>query len=754
MTPLVSDADVIVALADFLRAGDAGLEPTALELVQHSDQARAILERTKADLLVRLHNRSDDFAAAKALRAVSAAAARLSMNNGHSPPETAVPNTVKGLLAAWRTSGNGHSDHGLANNGTDLKTWTPGVARTARFNPPPANGSAVGHPTPVVAPKDATPPSAPYAALFPEHAEPEQRPVDKSRSRYLVWLPSRTDDLSPARAFQAVRTATARLKDNGLRSIALSSNTGDDRALGILPVVLRVAIALSLIWLVWKHPGPRQFLLAVLLSVAVLAWTRFSSSASHRWPKISAIGWATIPLLVLLNVLIALALLDVAAVSVDDWSTPMIIAFAVMVSVNLTVLKAGFSSPPDVPLELPPNYLDTLESADVLPVLHPSTDGEAPEPKRKSRRRPNDLRMATAAVAAIAAAVWIGYEHPGGPLLSLVAIAVGIAIPFTTDVSREQAIKMVLAVAVGVVTIDYIGWRFSVANWPAAWIAVPLLWAEVLGAIHLLGFQFTIWPRDPPRIEPHEDPTQHPIFIFVPTLNEGVAVLRPTLEGCMAARSKYLAHYPHAEVTIVVCNDGRAAKARCWRKVEGLARKLGVRCVTRELGGGAKAGNIENARQKLHATGDALLVIFDADQVPEPDFLLETIPPFTDTTVGWVQTGQYYANLKNPVARWADDQQSMFYNLLCPGKAALNSAFICGTNVVIRAGCAGRHRWPTAGLCDRGLRRVDCPSPALAQHLPEAGPRYGPRTTRRPVVSEATAPLVTRHPRRAPRPMA
>ena len=37
------------------------------------------------------------------------------------------------------------------------------------------------------------------------------------------------------------------------------------------------------------------------------------------------------------------------------------------------------------------------------------------------------------------------------------------------------------------------------------------------------------------------------------------------------------------------------------------------------------------------------------------------------------------------MSRWADDQQSLFYNLLCPGKAALNAAFICGTNVVIRA---------------------------------------------------------------------
>jgi hypothetical protein len=87
----------------------------------------------------------------------------------------------------------------------------------------------------------------------------------------------------------------------------------------------------------------------------------------------------------------------------------------------------------------------------------------------------------------------------------------------------------------------------------------------------------------------------------------------------------------------------------------------------------------------LNATNDALLVIFDADQVAKPEFLLKTIPAFGDPSMGWVQTGQYYSNLENPVARWADDQQSMFYNLLCPGKASLNAAFICGTNVVIRA---------------------------------------------------------------------
>ncbi len=306
-----------------------------------------------------------------------------------------------------------------------------------------------------------------------------------------------------------------------------------------------------------------------------------------------------------------------------------------------------------------------------------------PQPARKKKFSDNFLSVA--AVAAVILAVgWISYARPGA-ILVLAALFIGLAIAFTKNVNREQAMTMVLALAVGVATIDYLSWRLIATNWHGWWIAVPLLWAETLGALHVLGFQVTIWPWSPPQIELREDPTRLPIFIFLPTVNEGAAILRPTLEGIMAARAKYLAQYPHGQVTIVVCNDGRVAKAANWEEVDKLAQDLGVCCVTRTQGGGAKAGNIEHARHELQATGDALLVIFDADQVAKPDFLLKTIPPFGDPKLGWVQTGQYYANLDNPVSRWADDQQSMFYNLLCPGKEALNAAFICGTNVVIRA---------------------------------------------------------------------
>jgi hypothetical protein len=60
-----------------LRGPGVDLGPTARELADHGDRARVILDQARAGLVVRLQNRSDDFAATSALQAVTAASARL-----------------------------------------------------------------------------------------------------------------------------------------------------------------------------------------------------------------------------------------------------------------------------------------------------------------------------------------------------------------------------------------------------------------------------------------------------------------------------------------------------------------------------------------------------------------------------------------------------------------------------------------------------------------------------------------------------
>jgi cellulose synthase/poly-beta-1,6-N-acetylglucosamine synthase-like glycosyltransferase len=222
-------------------------------------------------------------------------------------------------------------------------------------------------------------------------------------------------------------------------------------------------------------------------------------------------------------------------------------------------------------------------------------------------------------------------------------------------------------------------------NWTAWVVAVPLLLAEGLGMLHTLGMQWTLWPRKVQRLRYEEDPTHHPIYLFIPTVNEGRDVLEPTILAAVIARQQYLQQYPHGRVTIVLCNDGFVAHAPNWREPEQVAQQMGVQCITRTHGGGAKAGNIEHARQRVGAVGDALVVVFDADQVAHADFLVDMVAPLCDSRVGWVQSGQYYGNTDNPVARWAHDQQALFYQLLCPGKESLNAAFMCGTNLMLRA---------------------------------------------------------------------
>jgi cellulose synthase/poly-beta-1,6-N-acetylglucosamine synthase-like glycosyltransferase len=282
---------------------------------------------------------------------------------------------------------------------------------------------------------------------------------------------------------------------------------------------------------------------------------------------------------------------------------------------------------------------------------------------------------------------WTLYAVPSAWVV-VAAVLFGLSITIATSykqVDFHRIITMLLAVSMGITFIDYLSWRFEVINWSGWWLALPLLVAEVLGALHTLGLQCTLWPRSQPHLQRSKNPTYAPVFIFIPTVNEGVAILEATLRGALAARHRYLSQYPWGEVNIVVCNDGYVANAPDWQVIEALCKSMGVQCVTRAKSGGAKAGNIEHARQLVGATGNALVVIFDADQIAYEEFLLKTVPYLADPHIGWVQTGQYYRNLENPVTRWADDQQAMFYNLLCPGKATWNAAFICGTNVVIRA---------------------------------------------------------------------
>ena len=130
-----------------------------------------------------------------------------------------------------------------------------------------------------------------------------------------------------------------------------------------------------------------------------------------------------------------------------------------------------------------------------------------------------------------------------------------------TEQDRHIIALKVMTLIIAVSALDYSIWRLQVVNWQAWYVGIPLFAAEFFGILHTPGFQFTVWPRQEHALRMDEDPTHRPIFIFIPTVNEGTAILSQTIRGAQRAREKFLAAYPHGQVTIVICNDGRVAEA-------------------------------------------------------------------------------------------------------------------------------------------------------------------------------------------------
>jgi cellulose synthase (UDP-forming) len=225
-----------------------------------------------------------------------------------------------------------------------------------------------------------------------------------------------------------------------------------------------------------------------------------------------------------------------------------------------------------------------------------------------------------------------------------------------------------------VIAILYISWWFRLDNAGNQLLYYLLFLGEIYHLVMSLSFWHTVWPSSIRRY--YRPPKNfHPsIDVFITVAGEPVEVVEKTILGAI--------NMTYAHCRIWVLNDGYVAGKDNWVDIENLAYRLNVGCITRKVPGGAKAGNINHA---LNLTSADLVVIFDADMVPQPGFLDETVKYFADPQVGFVQTPQYYQNFPdNVVTQGAWDQQKLFFGPILRGKEKSNAVFICGTNVVIR----------------------------------------------------------------------
>ncbi len=156
------------------------------------------------------------------------------------------------------------------------------------------------------------------------------------------------------------------------------------------------------------------------------------------------------------------------------------------------------------------------------------------------------------------------------------------------------------------------------------------------------------------------------VDVFITVYGEDIETVRRTIVAALAIRGAHRTW---------VLDDGRSDEVRA------LCEQLGAWYVRRLSPNGAKAGNVNHALSI--AKGD-YFAIFDADFVPHPDFLIETLPFFADDNVAFVQTPQSYGNLHTIIARGAAYMQTVFYRFVQRGRNRSNAAFCVGTNVIFR----------------------------------------------------------------------
>ena len=212
----------------------------------------------------------------------------------------------------------------------------------------------------------------------------------------------------------------------------------------------------------------------------------------------------------------------------------------------------------------------------------------------------------------------------------------------------------------------YISWRLLETGRGTNPEAFYLLWVvELYSLLSLVLLAWFGWRWSEPR-RPSATPG-HRVDVFVTTYNEPVDVVEATLAGCAALR------YPHETFLL---DDGRRSEMAI------LAEEWGARYMSRPDNTHAKAGNINHA---LGITNGDLIFCLDADHVPLPDALDALVGYFDDDKVALVQSPHDFYN-QDSVQHYeaGRHEQSMFFEVICPGKDRHNGVFWCGSAALLR----------------------------------------------------------------------
>lgn len=300
---------------------------------------------------------------------------------------------------------------------------------------------------------------------------------------------------------------------------------------------------------------------------------------------------------------------------------------------------------------------------------------EAPRPSSVGSRREEVFLWALVAFGLFFAGYFVTLRIPSENQFWLGLI---VTVGAYVILRRAPQLRLLVVVAAGLMSTRYLYWRATQTlnsdDFISFSISVLLLAAEAYAvAILLLGFFQTADSVERTPAPLPDDPATWPsVDIFVPTYNEPVQVILPTLIGCKAI------DYPNKKIYLL--DDGRREEMR------ELASKLGIGYLTRDNNEHAKAGNINAALKK---TSGEYVAIFDADHIPTRAFLQLTMGFFTNPKVALVQTPHHFFNA-DPFERnllihgTVPGEQNLFYHQIQPASDFWNSVYFCGSCAVLR----------------------------------------------------------------------
>jgi cellulose synthase (UDP-forming) len=194
------------------------------------------------------------------------------------------------------------------------------------------------------------------------------------------------------------------------------------------------------------------------------------------------------------------------------------------------------------------------------------------------------------------------------------------------------------------------------------WFLFALLYASTQLVANWVLYLAAKFPPPPPVLQ-----KGWTVDVFITAYNEPYEMIERSLAAICSLQGEYLPW---------LLDDGRNPDLKL------LATRLGAGYLTREGNENAKAGNLNAALAKT--CGD-IIVIFDCDHAPQPEFLERSLGYFNDPEIGFVQVMlTFNFDPNNWVAIAAMETTLEYYNPTSIGSAEVGGVSLMGSNALIR----------------------------------------------------------------------